>query len=100
MCMCRIHISRSLAARVGTHEATVGVRDGDTVGDIIDRLAEDYGSQVRSGMLDGDRLRSDVIAVRNPETDHEPVTADTTLERGDSLEFHLTSEHEKVGQSA
>lgn len=100
LCMCRIEISRSLTARVGTHEATVGVNEGDTVGDIIDRLADSYGPQVRSGMLDGNRLRSDVIAVRNPETDREPVTADTTLEHGDALEFHLTSEHEKINTSA
>ena len=51
-------------------------------------------------MLDDDRLRSDVIAVRNPDTDPESVTADSPLAPGDDLEFHLTSEHEKVGTSA
>jgi hypothetical protein len=51
-------------------------------------------------MLDGNRLRSDVIAVRNPDTEHDSVTADTVLHPGDSLEFHLTSEHEKVSGSA
>ncbi|MFB6143019.1 MAG: MoaD/ThiS family protein [Halorientalis sp.] len=94
--MCDIDISRSLAARVGTHEATVGIHEGDTVRDLIERLADRYGSQVRSGMLDGDRLRSDVIAVRNPEGDRESVTADSELSPGDDLEFHLTSEHETV----
>ncbi|WP_247009987.1 hypothetical protein [Halorientalis litorea] len=98
--MCRISISRSLAARVGTHEASVGVHEGDTVRDIVERLADQYGPQVRSGMLDGDRLRSDVIAVRNPDSDPESVTADSPLAPGDDLEFHLTSEHEKVGTSA
>ena len=98
--MCDIDISRSLAARVGAQEAHIGVREGETVRDVIDRLAAEYGSQVESGMLDGDRLRSDVIAVRNPDTEHEPVTATTTLTPGDSLEFHLTSEHERVTGSA
>ncbi|WP_424017818.1 MoaD/ThiS family protein [Halorientalis pallida] len=98
--MCDIDISRSLAARVGAQEAHIGVREGDTVRDVIDRLAAEYGSQVASGMLDGNRLRSDVIAVRNPDTEHEPVTADTALDPGDSLDFHLTSEHEKVSGSA
>ncbi|MFB6082937.1 MAG: MoaD/ThiS family protein [Halorientalis sp.] len=98
--MCDIEISRSLAARVGAQEAHVGVREDETVREVIDRLADLYGSQVASGMLDGDRLRSDVIAVRNPDTDHEPVTADTALQPGDSLEFHLTSEHETVSGSA
>lgn len=98
--MCDIEISRSLAARVGAQEAHVGVREGDTVRDVIDRLTTEFGSQVASGMLDGDRLRSDVIAVRNPDTAHESVTADTTLRPGDALEFHLTSEHEKVSGSA
>ncbi len=94
--MCQIEISRSLAARVGTHEAHVAVRDGDTVQDVIERLAAEYGSQVQTGMLDGERLRSDVIAVRNPDADHEPVTAVSPLTPGDTLEFHLTSEHDKV----
>mgnify|MGYP000515191691 CR=1 FL=1 len=98
--MCQIEISRSLAARGGTHEAHVRVVEGDTVRDVVDRLAAEYGSQVASGMLDGNRLRSDVIAVRNPDTGHESVTADTALHPGDSLEFHLTSEHEKVSGSA
>ncbi len=98
--MCQIEISRSLAARVGTHEAHVGVREGDTVRDVIERLANEVGPQVHSGMLDGERLRSDVIAVRNPDTDHESVTADSDLEPGDTLEFHLTSEHDKVSRLA
>jgi hypothetical protein len=98
--MCDIEISRSLAARVGTHEAHVGVREGDTVRDITDRLAAEYGPQVRSGMLDGDRLRSDVIATRITDSASEPVTADSSLEPGDALEFHLTSEHDKVVNNA
>ncbi|MFB6178627.1 MAG: hypothetical protein ABEI77_02750 [Halorientalis sp.] len=98
--MCQIEISRSLAARVGTHEAHVGVHEGDTVGDIIERLASEYGTQVQTGMLDGDRLRSDVIAVRNPDSDHESVTATSPLTPGDTLEFHLTSEHDKVNHLA
>jgi hypothetical protein len=98
--MCQIEISRSLAARVGTHEAHVGVREGDTVRDIIHRLANEYGPQVRSGMLDGDRLRSDVIAKRQGEDGEEPVSADTPIMPEDSLRFHLTSEHEKINSSA
>lgn len=98
--MCQVHISRSLAARVGTHEANVGVQAGDTVRDVVERLADRYGSQVTAGILDSGRLRSDVIAVRNPDTDHEPVTADSELTPGDALELHLTSEHEKVGNAA
>lgn len=94
--MCRIEISRSLAARVGTQEARVSVHEGDTVGDVIGRLGDHYGPQVQFGMLDGDRLRSDVIAIRNPDSEHEPVTATSPVEPGDALEFHLTSEHEKI----
>lgn len=98
--MCQIHISRSLAARVGTHDAHVGVRQDDTVRDVIDRLAAEYGPQVRTGMMEGERLRSDVIAVRNPDAEHESVTAESRLEPGDTVEFHLTSEHEKISQVA
>jgi adenylylsulfate kinase-like enzyme len=99
--MCQIEISRSLAARVGTHEAHVRVVDGDTVRDIIERMAEEYGSQVRAGMLDGDRLRSDVIAKRTADGLTESVTADSPIEPADELEFHLTSEHDKVtGEAA
>ncbi|WP_246983820.1 hypothetical protein [Halorientalis marina] len=98
--MCQIEISRSLAARVGTHEAHVRVVEGNTVRDIIDRLADEYGAQVRSGLLDGDRLRSDVIAKRHSEMMTESVTADSEIEPDDELEFHLTSEHDKVTNEA
>jgi predicted DNA-binding protein (UPF0278 family) len=98
--MCQIEISRSLAARVGTHEAHVRVVDGDTVRDIIERLADEYGSQVRAGMLDGDRLRSDVIAKRTSDGMVDSVTADSAIEPEDELEFHLTSEHDKVTNEA
>jgi adenylylsulfate kinase-like enzyme len=98
--MCQIQISRSLAARVGTHDAHVRVIDGDTVRDIIERMAAEYGSQVRAGMLDGDRLRSDVIATRDSGGMTESVTADSPIEPEDELEFHLTSEHDKVSHEA
>lgn len=98
--MCDVEISRSLAARVGTHEAHVSVQPGDTVRGVIERLAEEYGSQVETGILDGERLRSDVIAIRKTAEDEQPVTASTALDPGDALEFHLTSEHEKVSNTA
>jgi hypothetical protein len=98
--MCQIEISRSLAARVGTHEAHVSLREGDTVQDVIDRLAAEYGSQVATGLLDGDRLRSDVIALRESDSHRESVSATSALEVGDDLHFHLTSEHEKVSNAS
>lgn len=98
--MCDIDISRSLAARVGTHEGHVAVEDGDTVRDIVDRLAERHGPQVRSGILEGDRLRSDVVARRMTDGGAEPAAADTPVGPGDDLELKLTSEHDGVTSSA
>ncbi|PSP85658.1 hypothetical protein BRC83_02735 [Halobacteriales archaeon QS_1_68_17] len=94
MCV-TVEFSRSLTARIGTHEARVGVREGETLGDVIRRLADEYGPQVRSGLLERGRLRSDTIASREVDGRRQSITLDTPVESGDTLRFELTSEYRK-----
>ena len=78
----------TLVARTGTHQATVGVADDATLGDVIEKLAAEYGPQVRAGVLDGERLRSDTIVVREA-VDGEPLSTRSHVEPGDTVRVQL-----------
>ena len=87
-----VKLTGTLVARTGTHEARVGVPEDATVGDVVEKLADEYGPQVRAGVLDGHRLRSDTVAVREsvdapgtPET----VSTASHLESGDTVRLSL-----------
>ncbi|NIB98827.1 MoaD/ThiS family protein [Halobacterium sp. R2-5] len=85
-----VKLTGTLAARTGTHRARVGVDDDATVADVIDALADEFGAQVRSGVLEGSRLRTDTVVVRDS-TDGEPLTAGSRLHEGDTVRFSLAS---------
>jgi len=85
-----VKLAETLAARTGTHCARVGVSDDATVADVIDALAEKCGPQVRAGVLEGSRLRTDTVVVRDS-TDGEPLTVGSRLHEGDTVRFTLAS---------
>lgn len=92
-----VTLTGTLAARTGTHRARVGVESNATVADVVDALTSQFGPQVRPGVLEGSRLRSDIVAVREP-SDHEslaaetrePLSAGSTVYAGDSVRFQIT----------
>ncbi|MFC7045061.1 MoaD/ThiS family protein [Halobacteriaceae archaeon GCM10025711] len=83
-------LAGTLAARTGTHRARVGVPEGATVSDVVDALADEYGPQVRPGVLEGEHIRSDTIVVRDA-ADAGPLTADSHVEPGDTVRFLLAA---------
>ncbi|WP_232687757.1 hypothetical protein [Halobacterium zhouii] len=92
-----VTLTGTLAARTGTHRARIGVADDATVADVVDTLATKFGSQVRAGVLEGSRLRSDIVAVRdapNQESPsagrHERLSAGSEVHAGDSVQFRIT----------
>ncbi|MFC4449479.1 MoaD/ThiS family protein [Halorussus aquaticus] len=84
-----IKLTGTLVARTGTHEARVAVPDDATVADVVDELAEQYGPQVRAGVLDGQRLRSDTVVVRETFDSTETLSTGSSLENGDTVRFQL-----------
>ncbi len=82
-----VQLQGSIAARTGTHAVHLGVPDGATVRDVVDALAEECGTQVRSGVLDDDRLRRDTLALRHGVDADERLTAASHVESGDTLRF-------------
>lgn len=83
-----VKLTGTLAARTGTHRARVGVAPDATVADVVDALAEQFGPQVRSGVLEGSRLRTDTVVVRES-PDGEPLSAGSTVHDGDTVRFQL-----------
>ncbi|CQH49637.1 uncharacterized protein HHUB_1546 [Halobacterium hubeiense] len=85
-----VKLTGTLAARTGTHSARVGVARDATVADVVDALADELGPQVRAGVLEGSRLRTDTVVVRDS-ADGEPLTAGSRLREGDTVRFTLAN---------
>ncbi|MCG1002319.1 MULTISPECIES: MoaD/ThiS family protein [Halobacterium] len=85
-----VKLTGTVAARTGTHSARVGVDDDATVADVVDALADDLGPHVRAGVLEGSRLRTDTVVVRDA-TENEHLTAGSRLREGDTVRFSLAS---------
>jgi hypothetical protein len=63
---------------------------------VIDELAAEHGPQVRTGLLEAERLRSDTIVKREGDGIEQSICASDLVKDGDRLRFKLTSEHDKV----
>ncbi|MFB6270960.1 MAG: MoaD/ThiS family protein [Halobacterium sp.] len=85
-----VKLTGTLAARTGTHRARVGVTEDATVADVIEALAEEFGPHVRAGVLEGSRLRTDTVVVRES-PDGGPLTAGSQVHDGDTVCFHLAN---------
>lgn len=83
-----VTLTGTLAARTGTHCARVGVPGDATVADVVNALADQFGPQVRTGVLDGSRLRTDTVVVRES-PDSELLSATSAVHAGDTVRFHL-----------
>lgn len=84
-----VELAGVLVVRTGMRREQMSLTAGATVADVVDRLAERRGPQVRRALLKGDRLRQGVVAtVRSPE-DHERASADTPVGHGDRVRFEL-----------
>jgi hypothetical protein len=86
----QVKLTGTLAARTGTHFARVGVADDATVADVVEALAREYGPQVRTGVLQGRRLRTDTVVVRES-PDGDTLTAGSHVTPGDTVRFQLSS---------
>lgn len=86
-----VELAGTLVARTGTRRATVAVADDATLEDVVDALTADHGPQVRSGVLDGERLRSDTVVVREAADGTESLSTGSSVHPGDTVRFQLNS---------
>lgn len=86
----QVRLTGTLAARTGTHDARVGVDEDATVADVVEALAREHGPQFRAAVLQGHRLRSDTVVVRES-SDSETLTAGSHVTPGDTVHFQLSS---------
>ncbi|WP_266075474.1 MoaD/ThiS family protein [Haladaptatus caseinilyticus] len=84
-----VKLTGPMVARTGTRDARVAVPEEATVEDVVSRLGEQYGQQVSAGIVDGLGLRSDTRVLR--ESDHEPLSAHSPVESGDTVCVQLNA---------
>lgn len=84
-----VRLTGSLIARAGARRTHVAVPGEATVEDVIEQLAEKCGPQVRPALLEGERLRSDTVAVRESPTPRETLGSASPVEPGDTVRFEL-----------
>jgi molybdopterin converting factor small subunit len=84
-----VKLTGTLVARTGTREARIAVPEDATLRDVVEKLADSYGPQVRAGVLDGERLRSDTVVVRESADSAETLSTASSLENGDTVRFQL-----------
>jgi hypothetical protein len=79
----------SLVARAGARRSIVSVPENATVEDVVASLADEYGPQVRPAVLEGERLRSDTVAVRESPRPSERLSSESPVDPGDTLRFRM-----------
>ncbi|WP_134669305.1 MoaD/ThiS family protein [Halorussus marinus] len=84
-----VKLTGTLVARTGTREARIAVPEDATLRDVVEKFADSYGPQVRAGVLDGERLRSDTVVVRESVDAGETLSTASSLENGDTVRFEL-----------
>ena len=83
-----VELVGTLVARAGTHRATVAVPEDATLADVIETLAAEQGPHVRAAVLDGERLRSDTVVVR--ETANQTLHPTSPVEPGETVTVQLS----------
>lgn len=84
-----VELTGVLVVRTGMRRSQMSLAAGATVADVVDRLAERRGPQVRRALLKGDRLRQGVVATVRSSEGHERASADTPLAHGDRVRFEF-----------
>lgn len=84
-----MELTGALVARAGARRGRVIVPAGSTLAEAIEAWGDDYGDHVRFALLAGDRLRSDVTAVRVSDGAAERLTATRPVVDGDTIRFEL-----------
>jgi hypothetical protein len=84
-----IELTGALVARAGARQGRVVVPAGSTVADAVTTWADRYGSHLRLALLEGDRLRSTVSAVRVADGGEKRLVASEPLRNGDTIRFEF-----------
>lgn len=84
-----IELTGALVARTGAHEEHVVVPTGSTIADVVTTWGARAGDHVRLGLLDGDRLRSEVLAVRVTDARDERLVASDRVHAGDAIRLQF-----------
>jgi len=83
-----VEFSGELEERLGTR-GTYLRADGETVSELVDRLAAQFDSSVRNSLLTDERLRRGSVAVRRSAVASEPLSPESRVSSGDRVQFRI-----------
>ena len=80
-----IELTGALVARAGARRGRVGVPKGSTLADAVRAWADHSGDHLRFALLEGERLRSDVLARRVSGGRDRRLVASERVHNGDTI---------------
>lgn len=84
-----VRLEGTLVARAGARHARVHVPDEATIEDVVAALADKFGPQVRPAILEGERLRTDTVAIRESPPHQERLSSSSHVNHGDTVRFQM-----------
>lgn len=84
-----IELRGALVARAGARRGRVTVPRGSTVAEAVVSWADEYGNHLQFALLEGERLRSDILAMRISDGKNERLAASQPVANGDTVRFEL-----------
>lgn len=82
-----MELTGALVVRAGARQGHITVPPGSTLSEAIEKWGDDYGDHVRFALLDNDRLRSDITALRITGGNNERVAASQPVIDGETIRF-------------
>lgn len=83
----RVTVARSLAARLGVRRTYLALPEGAVLADVIDRLADRYGTGLRDALCEDDGLHGEIAAVREANVSTVDLSMDSPVRTGDRIRF-------------
>jgi hypothetical protein len=85
-----VTLSSRLSSRAGVRRTYVAVPGDGRLADLVDRLVDRYGAEMRAALADGGSLRHDVVAVREGNVAEEQLTLESRVSPGDRIRFEVS----------
>lgn len=82
-------LTGALVARAGAREGRVVVPTDSTIADAVAAWGDRDGDHVRLALLDGDRIRSEILAVRRTDGEVERLVGSDRVHSGDTIRFEF-----------
>lgn len=84
-----IELTGALVARAGARQGRVAVPAGSTLADAVEAWADSNGTHLRHALLEDNRVRSEVLALRVTDGRDERLVGSQPVRNGDTIRFEF-----------